>query len=326
MDMTNPQYTLVNGLTEFRNYLIETEKRASKTVEHYIRDLNRFHAYLVESSYSPISCQTDSPDFALSSLDTLAVRGFVTYMVDQDHSASSINRRLSSLRMFFRHMLRSGWIDKNPMDAISFMKQRKTLPAFLDQNQAQALVEAPKQPHESNPLLAARDRAMLETLYSTGMRVSSLENLNCNDLDLSHGSIRLRAKGGKRLTAPLNDAAMQAIQDYLAIRSRLANGPESKRHPKDPAALFVGRFGERLSSRAIQYRLKKYVLSLGLGEATPHTLRHSCATHLLENGADLRFVQELLGHSQLSTTQHYTHVTLNRIQELYKSSHPRAKS
>ncbi|MDP8246010.1 MAG: tyrosine-type recombinase/integrase [Candidatus Hinthialibacter antarcticus] len=317
--------TLVHAMDAFKTHLVETERRAENTIENYLRDLKFLRRYLAESGYDPLDSESDELDFALTRIDSLALRGFITYMVDRNQTPRSINRRLSSLRMFFKFLIHRGWIETNPIETIRFLKQNKRLPVFLDQNQAQNLVEHPKAKNEKEHALALRDRAMLEVLYATGMRVSSLQSLNLADLDVGRATIHMRAKGGKRLTAPLSEPAMEALRNYFSVRTQLLNGPVSKRHPKDPNALFVGRFGERLSARAVQLRLKKFSLALGLGKTTPHTLRHSCATHLLENGADLRFVQELLGHSNLSTTQHYTHVTLSHIQDVYQHSHPRSK-
>jgi integrase/recombinase XerC len=156
------------------------------------------------------------------------------------------------------------------------------------------------------------------------MRVASLAGLNINDLDHENHRLQIRAKGGKSQQLPLTDAAKEALQEYLSVRSLFLNAKVHSRQKKDPTALFLGKFGERLTTRGVQLRLKRYSLALGLGKATPHTLRHSCATHLLENGASLRFVQELLGHSSLSTTQQYTHVTMSHIQDVYQKGHPRA--
>ncbi|MGC9326787.1 MAG: tyrosine recombinase XerC [Candidatus Hinthialibacter sp.] len=312
---------LSTAIQQFLEYLRTTEGRSSSTVENYKRDLYFLTKYLCESGY-PTRAESD---YSLEIIDKLALRGFMTYLVDRGNTARSINRRLSALRSFFGFLERRAVIEKNPTDSLQFMKEKKRLPVFLDQDRAAALMEHPHAPLVKDPPLIQRDRAMLELLYSTGMRVSSLAGMNLNDLDLSVGNVRIRAKGGKAQTLPLNPPAKDALEAYLTVRPILLNRPCSSRHAKAPSALFLGRFGERLTTRGVQLRLRRYAMSLGLGHATPHTLRHSCATHLLENGADLRFVQELLGHSNLSTTQQYTHVTLSRIQEVYQQSHPRSE-
>ncbi len=312
---------LSTAIHQFLDYLRITEGRSPYTVENYQSDLEFLMQYLRDSGY-PVRGQSD---FSLEIVDKLALRGFMTYLADRGNNPRSINRRLSALRSFFGFLERRGVIEKNPTENLHFMKEPKRLPVFLDQDRAGELMESPSAPLVQDAPLIKRDRAMLELLYATGMRVSSMAGLNVNDLHLSSDTVRIRAKGGKMQTLPLNPAAHDALTEYLAVRPILLNRPSSPRHTKAPSALFLGRFGERLTPRGVQLRLRRYALSLGLGKTTPHTLRHSCATHLLENGADLRFVQELLGHSSLSTTQQYTHVTLSRIQEVYQKAHPRSE-
>ena len=312
---------LSTAIHQFLDYLRTTEGRSLHTVENYQRDLGFLVQFLGASGYPT----RGESDFSLDIIDKLALRGFLTYLVDRGNTPRSINRRLSALRSFFGFMERRGIIDKNPTDTLHFLKEKKRLPVFLDQERAEELMQHPHAPLVQDPPLVKRDKAMLELLYSTGMRVSSLAGLNLNDLDITDDSVRIRAKGGKVQTLPLTPVAHDTLMDYMAVRPILLNRPCSSRHAKAPMALFLGRFGERLTPRGVQLRLRRYALSLGLGKTTPHTLRHSCATHLLENGADLRFVQELLGHSSLSTTQIYTHVTLSRIQEVYQKAHPRSE-
>jgi site-specific recombinase XerD len=315
------------AVVAFETHLMQVELRSPRTVENYRRDLLMFHAYLAESGYESVLRQGEEVDFALESLDTVAVRGFISYLYDRGNQPRSINRRLSTLRSFFAFLIRRGHLPVDPMASIHFLKQSKRLPVFLDQNRAQQLVEHPQQApaEKKDPALAVRDCAILEVLYATGMRVSSLVRLSMNDFDSRHATLQIVAKGGKAQILPLSQPALRLLLAYLDVRRELLNRPAPPHQRKDPTALFVGRFGERLTARGIQFRLKKYSLELGLGKTTPHTLRHSCATHLLENGADLRFVQDLLGHSSLSTTQQYTHVTMSRIQAVYDQTHPRSR-
>lgn len=311
---------------EFLRALVEIDRRAPKTVENYSRDLDLFLRYLADSGYERLETNANDescPDFALDVFDKLAVRGFISFLAHRDNSPRSINRRLSTLRSLSRFLTRRGWMNIDPLASIHFLKQQRRLPVFLDQDAAQTLVERPEPNEERERIFVLRDRAMLETMYSSGMRVGSLTGIDLNDLDLRQGAVLARAKGGKRLSLPLSQPAIEAIEAYLPHRKTLLNSPGSPKCRKEPGALFLGRFGERLTPRGVQLRLRKYSQSLGLGKATPHTLRHSCATHLLENGAGLRYVQELLGHSSLSTTQQYTHVTLSRVQEVYNAAHPR---
>ncbi|MEW6235572.1 MAG: tyrosine recombinase XerC [Candidatus Omnitrophota bacterium] len=315
---------LSHAITQFLDNLTARERRSPKTVENYGRDLSLLQDYLRESGYEAAVNAEGELDYAIEQIDALALRGFLSYLLSRGNSPRSINRRLSALRMFFDYLIRRGALGADPSAALSSMKQKKTLPVFLDQTKAEELVEYPYPISEDSPEIALRDHAMLEVLYASGMRVSSLVGLNLSDIDLQAGALRIHAKRNKEQTLPLGGPAMEALNQYLKVRKKLLLAPAVENQCKDPQALFLGRFGERLTARGVQLRLKKYALALGLGKTTPHSLRHSCATHLLENGADLRFVQEILGHSRLSTTQQYTHVTLSRIQEVYQNAHPRS--
>ncbi len=306
---------------QFLRTLETTERRSTHTVSNYGRDLTFLQNYLADSGYPAVE---GKDDYTVDTLDTLALRGFITYLYDRGNSPRTINRRLSSLRSFFGYLLRRGAIDTDPSASIQLLKEKKRLPVFLDQQQAQELVECPDERSAVDKALEIRDRAILETLYSTGMRVGSLARLNLPDIDTQSGIVRIRTKGGKEQTLPLNKSAIDALNEYLTIRGGLLSRPTRSRHPKDPNAIFLNQHGGRLTPRGIQLRFKRYSASLGLGKTTPHTLRHSCATHLLENGADLRFVQEILGHSSLATTQQYTHVTMSHIQESYRNAHPKS--
>ncbi|MBD3268194.1 tyrosine-type recombinase/integrase [bacterium] len=311
-------------INNFLQFLRDSEHNSKKTIENYSRDLRLFEQYLIDSSDPCMIPGEGEADFDLEKIDLITLRGFITYLMDRGNAHRSINRRISVLRSFFGYLTRRGVLTGNPMQLIRFVKEQKKLPVFLDQLRAEELMEKPLPTHGDANLLL-RDKAILELLYATGMRVSSLVGLNCSDLDFSKKTVQIRAKGGKSQVLPLSETAQKALTAYMPVRSFLLSAKEHSTRPKAPEALFLGRFGERLSTRGVQFRLKRYSLAFGLGKATPHTLRHSCATHLLENGANLRFVQELLGHSSLSTTQQYTHVTMSHIQDVYQTAHPRAK-
>jgi integrase/recombinase XerC len=228
-------------------------------------------------------------------------------------SKRSLARKLSTLRAFFKYLVDSGGIETNPASALRTPRFRQKLPSFLDLEQAKQIVEAPGAVRKS---LSARDAAILELMYSSGMRVSELVSLNISQIDLNSGVVRIIGKGSKERLALIGSYARSAIESYLHTR----NGKLKE------DALFLNRFGTRITARSVRRIVRKYAMMLGLGgKVTPHTLRHSFATHMLDAGCDLRTLQEMLGHSSLSTTQVYTHVTTRRMQEVYRQAHPRAK-
>ncbi len=294
------------------------QRRSENTALAYGRDLDQFFTYLGDGD--PAGC----PE--VNEMNLQDVRGFVSYQMEMGLSARSVNRKLSAIRMFFGFLRKQRIIPADPTQGIDSVKQLKKLPVFLDEDHAERLVESPVNGANSEDVLHLRDAAMFEVLYSTGMRVSSLVGINTQDYFPSEATVQIRAKGGREHVLPLGEAAADALARYLQRRGGLRERCKGEGDPSDAEALFLNRAGGRITTRGVQIRLRKYVLSLGLGKVTPHTFRHSCATHLLERGADLRFVQELLGHASLSTTQMYTHVTLSRIQEVYRKNHPRAKT
>jgi integrase/recombinase XerC len=212
--------------------------------------------------------------------------------------------------------VKRGYLTENPVASIRTPKQDKRLPKFLSVEDIDRLLANP----DTNTLLGARDRAMLETLYSTGIRVSELVSLNVEDVDLSTNSVRIRGKGRKHRIIPISPGSVQAIIHFLDMRR---NDVRSQQF--DQEALFINKHGQRLSTRSVRRKLDKYLLEAGLDlSISPHTLRHSFATHMLQRGADLRSVQEMLGHQSLSTTQIYTHLSGESVKEEYKQSHPRS--
>ncbi len=311
------------ALDWFENHLQREEGASMHTCENYLRDIRQFASYLLENGAA--GGELDEVD--VSRIDAVDIKSFVSFLLDTGRVPRSINRKLSALRKFFSFLKIGNHIAKDPCAKIRGLKQQKRLPVFLDEDRTTALVEAPAEDFETNPLLRLRDAAMFEVLYSTGMRVSSLAGLNVSDYIPGDSLLQIKTKGGGEQVVPVGQAADEALRAYLGRRAeffqskgRLSGG----RGKQSRTALFLGSGGTRLTTRAIQYRLRRYVLALGLGEVTPHTLRHSCATHLLDRGADLRFVQDLLGHRSLATTEHYTHVTLSRLRQAYDVAHPRA--
>lgn len=248
--------------------------------------------------------------------DANQIRGFLTFLHEREYSKATAARKLATLRSFYKFCLRRGYLTTNPVATIRTPKQEKRLPKFLQVEEIQKLLSAP----DDGTLLGTRDRAMLETLYSTGVRVSELVSLNVSDVDMAGEALRVRGKGRKERLTPIGPTALAAIRRYVELR---AADPRHMTFETEP--LFVNKHGKRLSTRSVRRKLDKYLLMCGLDpNISPHTLRHTFATHMLNNGADLRSVQELLGHQSISTTQVYTHLSTAQIKKSYDDSHPRS--
>lgn len=290
---------MLRYIDKFINYL-KIEKNASgHTIVNYSIDLRDFAAFLGEAS--------------AESVNYLFLRKYLAHMKEKNYSKRTIARKLASLRSFFKFLYREGYIKTNPSSGISTPKLDKKLPLFLDMDEVSRLIEAP----DEKDLAGLRDRAIMETLYSTGMRVGELMNMGMNDIDFIGGVIKVFGKGRKERLAPIGDKALGAIRNYLGKRG------DAKLN--DKKAVFLNKDGGRLTDRSVRRIIDKYIKRVSVREGiSPHTLRHSFATHLLNRGADLRSVQELLGHMNLSTTQIYTHVTTQRLKEVYDKAHPRA--
>jgi len=253
--------------------------------------------------------------------DVNTIRRFLATLEEHNYSPATMARKIATMRSFHRWMDRVGLIASNPMVLIRTPRQNKRLPKAINVEQVEKLLSAP----DSTTLLGARDRAILETLYSTGIRVSELVAINRGDIDDASEALIVRGKGRKERIVPLGSHALQALRDYMTLldaeRARMGQPSGSD------AALFINKHGTRLSTRSVRRKVSKYLVTAGLDpDISPHTLRHSFATHLLDNGADLRSVQELLGHQSLSTTQVYTHLTTQRLRDAYNTAHPRAEA
>ena len=267
--------------------------------------------------------QSGSTDLAMRDANAMIIRRFLAHLDGFGYSPATTARKIATLRSFYKWLLKLERISANPMLLIRTPKQAKRLPKAITVEQVDKLLSIP----DNRETLGARDRAILETLYSTGVRVSELVDLNRNDLDMEGQTTRVRGKGKRERMVPLGSHAMAAIRHYLTL---LEPDPRFDRLRQDSALdgavpLFINKNGGRLSSRSVRRKLDKYLAMAGLDPTiSPHTLRHSFATHLLDNGADLRSVQELLGHQSLSTTQIYTHLSSMRLRESYQQAHPRA--
>jgi integrase/recombinase XerC len=284
------------------------------------RYLDKFVSYLeIEKNYSPhtvLNYRLDLEEFLrfigelpVEKVNYLLLRKFLAEMRVRHYRPRTVARKLSSLRSFFKFLQREGLVQENPAVLVMSPKLDKTLPKFLTEEEMVKFIEA--------PLVAAvsgrRDRAIFETLYSTGIRVSELVGLDVGHVDMIGNIAKVSGKGKKERLVPIGDKALEAIRDYLQTRRHKSN------------ALFLNKNGTRLSDRGVRNIMNKHITAVSLSRnISPHVLRHSFATHLLNRGADLRSVQELLGHVNLSTTQIYTHVTTDRLKEVYNKAHPRA--
>jgi integrase/recombinase XerC len=257
-----------------------------------------------------------SLDHLLLAVDIEEARAYLVLLNEKGYSKATIARKLATLRSFYKYLVKTGGVATNPMTAIRTPKQDKKLPRFMEYDEVKKLLETPT----TDNWLGARDRAMFETLYSTGMRVSELVSLNLDDVDFLSEVVHIRGKGKKERIAPISSSALQVIQRYIEFRNKRAQSNGNF----DSRVLFVNKHGKRLSTRSVRRKMDKYLKAAGLDPGiSPHTLRHSFATHMLNNGADLRSVQELLGHQSLSTTQVYTHLTTRKLKSVYDGAHPR---
>jgi integrase/recombinase XerC len=258
---------------------------------------------------------------AMLKMDVTGIRKFLEHLSQQHYSPATMARKIATLRSFHRWLEKRSLIKANPMLMIRTPKQSKRLPKAIDVEQVEKLLSAP----DDSNLLGARDRAILETLYSTGIRVSELVGINRSDVDETAAALIVRGKGRRERIVPLGSHALAALRHYTAILDAEQAGSQHQREAGAP--LFINKHGGRLSTRSVRRKVSKYLAQAGLDpNISPHTLRHSFATHLLDNGADLRSVQELLGHQSLSTTQVYTHLTTGRMRDVYDDAHPRAEA
>ncbi len=309
-------------IERFVDYLRFERHFSPYTARCYGADLRQFAEHL--ASTLPENAEAQAMlDERIAEADAMVVRGFLASLQSHGYSPATTARKIATLRSFYKWAHGRDIVAANPMMLIRTPKQAKRLPKAIGVEDVERLLAAPAQ----NETLGARDRAILETLYSTGIRVSELAQLNRADLDLAGQTLHVRGKGRKQRIVPLGSHALGAIKHYLtllepddrfrALRQRATVDPN--------VPLFVNKNGGRLSARSVRRKLDKYLKEAGLDPAiSPHTLRHSFATHLLDNGADLRSVQELLGHQSLSTTQIYTHLSTMRLREAYDQAHPRA--
>lgn len=300
---------LSDHILRFIEWLRVEKGYSSNTQENYLRDLREFSAFVGEGATA-------------GAIDVSMIRSYV-YTLNGRNKSSSVARKLSALRTFFRFLVRDQIITHDPVTGISMPKQSKYMPVFLTVDEVFSLMESP----DDRDTFAARDRAILEMLYSTGMRVAELVGLDINRLDFDEGMVKVTGKGNRERLVPIGNPALAALKQYLPQRDRLVVARIKRGNIPEHDAVFLNSRGERLTTRSVERLVKMYAQRAGIAtRVTPHALRHSFATHLLEMGADLRSVQELLGHVSLSTTQKYTHLNVDHLMEVYDRAHPKAKS
>jgi len=298
----------INAINDFLTYMGSVRSYSDHTVEAYRRDLEQFYAF---------SCEYfNKDDVSLGEIDKVTLRHFLGMLTEAKYSARSAARKLASLKSFFKYCLRRGWIEKNPAYSIKSPKIPRTLPTVLSKEQTRKLF----QNIDVHDFVSARDAAILELFYASGIRLSELVNLRLRDIQFRNKLISVLGKGNKQRLLPLGGMSHEALKVYLHYYEKEFEKPGND----DP--LFVSRSGKSISVRNVRLRVEKHLkeVSNGAKKNSPHVLRHSFATHLLDEGADLESVRMMLGHESLSTTQVYTHVKMERLKEAYTKAHPRA--
>jgi tyrosine recombinase XerC len=290
-------------LSHFLSYL-KYEKNASPlTIKSYKIDLNQLARYMEER------------DASLREIDNVLLRGFLARLHERKDRKSTVARKLAAIRSFLQFCVDKKWLEDNPAKAVSTPKQERPMPSFLSEEEMANFLDLPR----SNKVLDLRDKAVLELLYATGIRVSELVGINLEDVSFEEGLIRVKGKGKKERLLPFGRKAEVSLRDYLRVRPSINKGRI------DEKALFLNYRGERLTPRSVERIIDKYIQVSALKrKISPHSLRHSFASHLLSRGADLRAIQELLGHESLATTQKYTHLDLAQLVKVYRKSHPRS--
>jgi integrase/recombinase XerC len=303
-----------NYIDDFIKHLKYERNSSAHTLRNYESDLVQFYDYV-----SPPTDQGDRPEVNLREIDHLVIRDYMATLYENKKKKSSIHRKVASLRTFFRYLCREGVLEVNPARLVSSPRVERKLPNHLTIEQMVKFIETP----ETESVLGKRDRAILELLYASGIRVSELVNLNLPDIDFNQQTLRVKGKGRKERVVPFGEHAKRALQEYLGVRSELM--AEAEPDKLDALAVFMNYQGTRITTRSVGRMVDKYVKQCAaIHHISPHSLRHSFATHLLDAGADLRAIQELLGHVRLSTTQQYTHVSMDKLMEVYDKSHPKA--
>lgn len=297
-------------LKKYEEYLKHEKDASEHTVKNYMADLYQFAGYM-QKNHANIANAGKS---GLTKIDHNIVRAYLSTLFGKNNPAS-IARKLASLRSFFKYWIKEGVLSANPAKDVATPKVPKRLPKFLTVDEVATLLNSPT----NTDILTLRDKAMMEVMYASGLRVSELVGLDTDHVSLSEGVVKVLGKGRKERVVPIGQKAQTAVSNYFTRREELLD----KSHPSK--AVFLNRQGDRITPRSVERMVQKYLRVSGIQkEVTPHVLRHSFATHMLNSGADLRGIQELLGHTSLSTTQKYTHVSVDKLMDVYEKSHPKA--
>jgi len=326
------------AITEFKNYLLVEKNASPNTLDGYLHDIAQFQEFLIHSGHA-----VESGSIQIKKIDRLAIRSFMGFLYDKNYSGTTMRRKLSTLSSFFRFLCREGTLKNNVAKTVPAPKMQNKLPSYFSVDEMFRLLQLP----EGEGFLPTRDRALLELFYSCGLRISELVGLSLEDIHLDSRMVKVLGKGGKERLLPMGRHCVEALKSYLNARLVFMH---KKQPPQSPLSggglvppcqgelgglnashakcdqLFLNHRGAAITVRGVRKVVDKYIKQGNFaGGVSPHSIRHSFATHLLEGGADLRSIQELLGHSSLSTTQKYTHLTLDRLSETYDKAHPRAK-
>ena len=301
-------------LDDFLKHLKYERNLSEHTLRNYESDMAQFYDFI-----APPNNDGERRAVDLHSIDNLTIREYMATLYEKKKKKSSIHRKVACLRTFFRFLCREGVLESNPALLVSSPRVDRKLPNHLTIEQMIQFIETP----ETDTVLGKRDRAILELLYASGVRVSELVGLNLSDIDYNHQTLRVKGKGRKERMVPCGSHAKTALELYLGVRGELLI--EADPDDRDPLAVFMNYQGTRITTRSVGRMLDKYCKQCAeIHHVSPHALRHSFATHLLDAGADLRTIQELLGHARLTTTQQYTHVSTDKLMEVYDKAHPKA--
>ncbi|MDX2129668.1 MAG: tyrosine recombinase XerC [Chloroherpetonaceae bacterium] len=315
-------------VSKFLNFLEEEKQFSPHTLEAYKTDLSHFYQFL--QKHFEVK---NSDDINLKEIDAITIRLYLGDLLDTGYETKSIGRKLASVKSFFKYLITSKVLESSPAAGVSTPKVSKKLPSFLNESQTETLFQQLEEVGRDGDFEGVRDRAILELLYSSGLRLSELVGLNTSDIDLQTGLVKVLGKGKKHRIVPIGNKAISSLKNYFDVKNKFFNISPSKffditeshgeRHDKEP--LFMTEKGKRIYPVLVQRLTERVLLPVTeMKKKSPHVLRHTFATHLLNKGADLRSVSEMLGHSSLSTTEIYTHVTFERLKEVYSKAHPKA--